>query len=106
MAKKQILGQILACLVQMWSPKFFSLVLPLLDVIDCCKLSSYAISRKTNKPKLRKWQKKPSFGPKVGPPKTFLWILSLLDVRHCCKRSLNAISKKTNEPNLRKWQKN
>ena len=29
--------------------KFFSWVLPLLDIIHCCKLSLYAISRKTNK---------------------------------------------------------
>ena len=35
---------------------FFSWVLPLLDVIHCCKLSLYEISRKTNEPSLRKWQ--------------------------------------------------
>ena len=35
---------------------------------DCCKLSLYTISSKTNEPNLRKWQKNPpSFGPKFGP---------------------------------------
>ena len=34
--------------------KFFSWVLPLLDVRNCCKPSFYAISRKTNEPKFRK----------------------------------------------------
>ena len=39
-------------------PKFFlSWILPLLDVIHCCKLSFYAISRKANEPNSRKWQK-------------------------------------------------
>ena len=41
--------------------------LPLLDVIRCCKLSLCAISRKTNEPNLRKWQKNPSFGPTFDP---------------------------------------
>ena len=39
------------------SQNFFLWVLPLLDIIHCCKLSFYAISRKTNEPNLRKWQK-------------------------------------------------
>ena len=38
-------------------PEFFSLVLPLLDVVNFCKLSLRAISRKTNEPNLGKWQK-------------------------------------------------
>ena len=37
--------------------KFFSRILPLLDVIHWCKLSLYAISRKTNESNLKKWQK-------------------------------------------------
>ena len=37
--------------------KFFSLVLPLLDVKCCRKLSSYSISRKTYDRNSRKWQK-------------------------------------------------
>ena len=45
---------------------FFSWVLPLLDVIHCCKLSLYAISKKTNEPNMRKWQK-PIFTPNFGP---------------------------------------
>ena len=44
------------------SPKFFSQVLFLPVVRQCSKLSFYAISMKTNKPDLRKWQK-PNFGP-------------------------------------------
>ena len=35
--------------------KYFLWILPLLHVIHCCKLSLYAILRKTNKPNLRKW---------------------------------------------------
>ena len=87
---------------------FFVWVLTLLDIIHCCKLSLHAISRKTNKPNLRKWQKtlfQAQFWPKFGPQFSFSWILPLLDVRNCCKLSLYAISRKTNEPNLRKWQK-
>ena len=34
--------------------KSFSWVLPILNVIYCCKLLLHAISRKTNKPNLRK----------------------------------------------------
>ena len=37
--------------------KFFPWVLPLLDVIYCCKLSLYAVSRKINGSNLKKWQK-------------------------------------------------
>ena len=40
-----------------FGPKIFLRVLPLLDVIHSCKPSLHAISRKTNKPNLRKWQK-------------------------------------------------
>ena len=53
--------------------KPFSRDLPPLDVIHCCKLSLYAISRKKNKINLRKWQKSSlrldlgSFGPNLGP---------------------------------------
>ena len=40
-------------------PNFFSFtwVLPLVYVIHCSKLSLYAISGKSNEPKLKKWQK-------------------------------------------------
>ena len=92
-------------------PKNFLRVLPLLDVIHCCKLSLYEISRKTNEPNLRKWQKT-SFWTwlwplcwKFGSRNFFSWVLPLLNVRHCCKLSLHAISKKTNELNVRKLQK-
>ena len=57
---------------------FISWVLPLLDITHYCKLSLYAISRKTNEPNLRKWQEKtscrPNFGhlgPNLGPKSFF-----------------------------------
>ena len=39
-------------LAQSWSEKFLW-GLPLLDVTHCCKLSLYAISRKTNEPNFK-----------------------------------------------------
>ena len=83
------------------------------------QLSSYAISRKTNKPNSRKWRKTEFWNvrPKVtapplppAPPQIcgqhFLsWDLPLLDSRNCWKLSLYVISRKTNDPNSRKWQK-
>ena len=42
-------------------------LLPLLDIINCCKLSFYPILWKTNQPNLRKWQKKTSFESNFGP---------------------------------------
>ena len=54
MAKKLILDPILA---QIWGPQIFLWVLLLLGVRHCCKISLHAIPRKTNEPKLRKWQK-------------------------------------------------
>ena len=91
-------------------PKLFFAILPLTDVMHCCKQSFYAISRKTNVPNLRKWQNLISgqivagFGPNLIP-QFFLWVLPSLDVINCCKLSLYAIARKTNEPNLRKWKK-
>ena len=43
--------------------KIFLWVLPLLDVRHSCKLSLYAISRKTKEPNLRKWLKNLVLGP-------------------------------------------
>ena len=98
-------------------PKFgpqkkLSWVLPLTDVIHCCNVSLYAISKKTNEQNLRKWQKKLVSSPILVPlariwsPKILIVsTLILLDVIHCCKLSLYAISRENNEPNLRKWQK-
>ena len=51
MAKKLVSGPILA------PTKICSWILPLLHVRHCCKLSMYAISRKTNEPNFRKCQK-------------------------------------------------
>ena len=90
-----------ACLAQIWIQKFFSWVLPLLHIIHCCKLSLYAISRKTIEPNFRKWPKTifaPNFGPfwpKFGLLNIFSWILPDLDVKNCFKLSLHVISRKT-----------
>ena len=46
------------------SPNFFR-VFYLHYVIHCYKLSSYAISRKTNEPNLRKWQKTDHLGHNI-----------------------------------------
>ena len=56
MAKKLVLDSIFAPLAQIKAPNFF-LILLLLDVMHYGKLPLYAISRKTNEPNLRKWQK-------------------------------------------------
>ena len=72
MAKNLASSPILA---KIWPKKFFSWVLPLLDIIHCCKRSLCAISRKTNKPNLRKWQKILNLGPilaQIWSPKIFL----------------------------------
>ena len=98
--KKQVLGRFLTLLVQIWAKIFFSLILPFLNVRNCCKLSWFANSG----------NKKPSFGPHFGlhwpkfnpPQKIFSWLLPLLDIIHCYKLTLYAISRKTNKPNLRK----
>ena len=104
-----ILTQIFPALPKIF---FFFGVLSLQNVMHCCKLPLYAISRKTAKPKLRKWQKKTSFGTdfgsfgsNLGPQIFFSWILPELDITHYCNLSLYAISRKTNEANLRKWPK-
>ena len=51
---------------EIWAPKFFLWILPVLYVRHCYKLSLYATSRKNNQPILTKWQKKPSFRPDFG----------------------------------------
>ena len=69
-------------------PQFFSWVLPQLDVIHCCKLSLYIISRKTNELNLTNC-KKPIFGPilahlaQICSTKIFLskiWLHQSLDI--------------------------
>ena len=55
-----LLDPILAALAQIWVVRIFFLfswILPLLDIRNCCKLSLFTISRKTNEPNLRKLQK-------------------------------------------------
>ena len=56
-------------------PRFFSLFFSWVVIRQCSKLSYYAISRNTNEPNLKKWQKKliwarfwPTW-PKFGPQK-------------------------------------
>ena len=62
MAENLVLGPILARSCPNLVPKVFLSITSLLDVISCCKLSLYAISRKTNQQNLRKRQKKLVFG--------------------------------------------
>ena len=64
MAKNLVSGPISA---QIWALKFFSRILYLLDITHCCKLSLYAISRKSNEPNLREWQKNLVWGPILAP---------------------------------------
>ena len=85
MVKYLISGPILP---QIWTPKCFSWILPLLDVRHCCKLSSCAISRENYKANLRKWQKKLSFGPNFGPfdlnlGPNFFSLLDIVASYHC-----------------------
>ena len=112
MAKKLILGLILALLAQICPtptphPQFYLFILPLLDVRHCCKLSLCAISRKTNKPNMRKWQKpifRPNFGPfglKSGHHFFFFKNLALSVTRYHGQLSSCTISEKTNDPILR-----
>ena len=107
MAKNLLLGTTLAPLAQIWAQKNFFVDLPVLDVRHCCKLSLYAISKKTNEPNLRKWQKNQFWvqfwhiQPKFGPPIFFskIW----LSVARCYGHlSSCTISKQTNNPILRK----
>ena len=93
-------------------PQFFFRVLPLIDFRHCCKLSLYAIPRKTNERNLRICQKKLTLGSILAhlaniwaPKKIFLWVVILQDVRYCCKLSLYATSRKSKDPNSRKLTK-
>ena len=55
--KKLVLGQILVSLAQIWAPNFFSWTWPLLHARNCCRLSLYPISWKTNELNLQRQQK-------------------------------------------------
>ena len=90
-------------------PKSISWVLPFLDVRHCYKLLLYGISRKTNSPNSRKWQKIPSFwarfrmvGPKFGLRKHFHKNMVLPVTRYPGHLSSCTISEKTNNPVLRR----
>ena len=112
MAKNLILGLIFARFGPNLVPSFFFFlqVLPQLDVIHCCKLSLYAISRKTKEPNLRKWQKtqfwaqfSPSW-PKFGPPFLFIFFQTSGSVSHQIPWSAIIMysMRKPNDPMLRK----
>ena len=73
------------------APKKPFMDLSLLEVGKLTKLSSYAISKKTNEPNLKKCG--PNFGL-IGStlyPQTVLQVLHLLVVRYCSKLSPCAI---------------
>ena len=94
MTKNLVLCPIWSLWHKFESQNFLSWILPLLDVRNCSKLSLYDISRKTNEPNLRKWQKL-SFGPNFGTfspnlgPKNFFhgfYLHQMLDIvagYHC-----------------------
>ena len=89
-------------------PQFFVWILPLLDVRHCCKLSRYAVSKKTNEPHLRKWPKTSFWdwfrpvGLKFGQRVYFFFkYLVSSDTRNYGQLSCT-ISEKTNDPILRK----
>ena len=104
MPKKLIAGQILT---QILVPNFFFVGFILLDVRHCCKLSLYAISRKTNN---RKWRKNLVLvltydsGPKFEMPFFFSFKNLVLSVTryHMGQLSSSTLSGKTNNPILRK----
>ena len=110
MTKDLISGQILIPLAHIWAQKFFSRILPPLEVTHCCKLSLYVNSKKTKKTHLRKWQKKTSFIPNFGPFGPYsshqniffanIWLRQTLDIM----ASYHHIQyqKKNNDPILRK----
>ena len=86
---------------------FFLWILPLLEIGHCCKLSLYAISRKTNEPT---WEngKKQSFEHDFSPfdpnsdPQFFFHNLTSSVTRYHGQLSSCTISEKTNGPILRK----
>ena len=82
---------------QRWSPKPFSWVLPLLDLIHCCKLSLYAISRKTNEPNLAQIQAADFFFFFFSK----IWLCQLLDIM--VNYYQTQYQKKANDPILRKF---
>ena len=89
---------------------FFSRILPLLDARHCCSLSLYATARKTNEPNLRKWQKKPRFGPVFGTfgpnfgPKNFFRRFYTTRCLTLLQPVIYAVSRTANEPDLRQWK--
>ena len=109
MAKNLVLGPVLA---QIWAQRFFWWILPVLDVRHCCKVSLYAISRKTNEPSLRKWQKTQfwaQFWLKFGPPNFFcgfylcqyLGIVPGYNLMQFQGKLLNQLEKMATKPSFR-----
>ena len=93
--KKTIFGTNFHLFWTKFGPKdFLPWVLQLLDIRNCCKLSLHVISRKTNEPNSRKWQKtqfqvQPKFWSKIF----FVSFTPTIDIIHCCNLSLYAILK-------------
>ena len=84
MAKKLILGLILACFGPNLAPNFFSRVLLLPDIIHFWKLSLYTISRKASEANLRKWPQTQfwaQFWPKFSLPSQFSFLWSFATAR-------------------------
>ena len=103
------------CRARFWSlwlkfgpKKLFSQILSLLDVRHCCKLSQHTISKKTNEPNLRKWQKTLVLGPllthlaKIWTTNFFFKNLAPPVPRYYGQLSSCTILEKTNDPILRK----
>ena len=102
--KNLVSSQILEPLAKFWLQKLFSWNFVLKNVRYCCKLSLYAISRKTNEPN----GKKLSFGSDFrtfGPNfdlKGFSKNLALSACRYHNQLSSRTISEKSNDQILRK----
>ena len=110
--KNLISSPILARLPKFGPPKSFLCLLPLVDIWHCCKLSSYAIWRKTDNPNSRKCRKTSfwawfrSVGPKFGLPFFFFFFFENLAssvTRWHGQLSSWTISEKTNDPIFRKF---
>ena len=67
MVKNLVSDPILAHFGPNLVPKIFLWFLTLLDIMHCCRLSLYIISRKTNETNLRKWQKPYQFQAQFWP---------------------------------------
>ena len=93
---------------EIWAPKFFLWILPVLYVRHCYKLSLYATSRKNNQPILTKWQKNLVSGP-ILVYLTQIWVTNIFFKKHLASSIIRygqlsscTKSEKANGPVLRK----